>query len=439
LAVTRLEHDALGEREVPETVYWGIHTLRATENFPVSGRTVHPSWIRALAEVKLAAARANTDLGRIPAEAGSALQTAAAEVASGKLLDQFPVDALQGGAGTSLNMNMNEVLTNRALEVAGHPRGSYQVIHPIDHCNHSQSTNDTVPTALRIAAIRDVRLLAEELANLQQALQQKEKEFAGVMKLGRTELQDAVPMTLGQEFGAWAEAISRDRWRVHKAEERLRQVNLGGTAIGTGVGAERGYAPKVIEHLRKITGLGLARAENLLEATANNDVLVEVSGLLKACAANLAKLAADLRLLSSGPRGGFGEIRLPALQAGSSIMPGKVNPVMTEMMTQVAFQVMASDLAITLGAQAGQLQLNAFLPLMGDHLLRSLGVLTNAARLVRTRCIAGIAADQEQCLEHLDRSTARATALINKIGYEAATAMVRQELAEDDPARTKPE
>ncbi|HWI61229.1 MAG TPA: lyase family protein, partial [Symbiobacteriaceae bacterium] len=290
----RLEHDALGERQVPDGVYWGIHTLRAAENFPVTGRTVHPSWIRALAEVKLAAARANGDLGLIPGETTAALQAAAAEVAGGALVDQFPVDALQGGAGTSLNMNMNEVLTNRALELLGHERGRYDVIHPVDHANRSQSTNDTVPTALRIAAIRDVRALADELANLQTALQKKEQEFAGVAKLGRTELQDAVPMTVGQEFSAWAEAIARDRWRLYKAEERLRQINLGGTAIGTGVGAERGYAAKAVEHLRRITNLGLARAENLIEATSNNDVLVEVSGLMKACAANLAKLAADL-------------------------------------------------------------------------------------------------------------------------------------------------
>lgn len=431
----RIEHDALGERAVPGAVYWGIHTLRATENFPVTGRTVHPSWIRALAEVKLAANRANTELGLIPPEAGNALQAAAAEVAGGALSDQFPVDALQGGAGTSFNMNMNEVLTNRALELLGHGRGQYDVIHPIDHCNHSQSTNDTVPTALRIAAIRAVRTLADELANLQEALQKKEHEFAGVEKLGRTELQDAVPMTLGQEFAAWAEAIARDRWRIYKAEERLRQINLGGTAIGTGVGAERGYAARAVEHLRRITNLGLARAENLIEATSNNDVLVEVSGLLKACATNVAKLAADLRLLASGPRGGLGEIWLPARQAGSSIMPGKVNPVMSEMATQVAYQIMASDLAITLGAQGGQLQLNAFLPLMGDHLLRALESLTVACRLLRVHCIDGIVADEEQCRSHLEQSTARAAALVNKIGYEAATEMVKQQLDEDDPTK----
>ncbi|HEY3366621.1 MAG TPA: aspartate ammonia-lyase [Symbiobacteriaceae bacterium] len=428
--MTRLERDSLGERDVPATVYWGIHTLRAGENFPVTGVPVHPAWVRALAEVKLAAARANTDLGLLTPEAGHALQAAAAEVAAGALADQFPVDALQGGAGTSFNMNMNEVLANRALELLGQPRGSYGTIHPIDQVNRCQSTNDTVPTALRIAAIRLVRGLAAELANLQTALQAKETEFGGVAKLGRTEMQDAVPMTLGQEFGAWAEAVARDRWRMFKAEERLRQVNLGGTAIGTGVGAERGYSSRALEHLRRITGLGLARAENPVEATQNADLLVEVSGWLKACAASLAKLAADLRLLSSGPRGGLGEIRLPALQAGSSIMPGKVNPVIPEMLTQAAYQVMASDLAITLGAQAGQLELNAFLPLMGDHLLRSLTTLTSAVRLLRERCIDGIAADPERCRELLERSTAGAAALVPKIGYDAATEIVKEVLGE---------
>jgi aspartate ammonia-lyase len=292
-----------------------------------------------------------------------------------------------------------------------------------------------VPTALRIAAIRHVRFLAEELSTLQSALQRKETEFAGVAKLGRTELQDAVPMTLGQEFGAWAEAVARDRWRIYKAEERMRQVNLGGTAIGTGVSAERGYAARALEHLRRITNLGLARAENMVEATANADVLVEVSGLLKACATTLAKLAADLRLLASGPKGGLGEIRLPARQAGSSLMPGKVNPVMTELATQVAYQVMASDLAITLGAQGGQLQLNAFLPLMGDHLLRAMESLTRCARLLRMHCIDGIIADAERCREHLAESTAGAVALVNEIGYEAATQVVKAALDEADPNR----
>jgi aspartate ammonia-lyase len=429
----RVEQDSLGMREVPADVYWGIHTLRATENFPVSGRKVHPAWIQALAEVKLAAARANTELGLLPQDVGNAIQAAAAEVAGGQWLDQFPVDALQGGAGTSFNMNMNEVLANRALELLGRPRGDYGYVHPNDHVNRCQSTNDTVPTALRVAAIRLVRALADELAELQASLQRKEAAFAGVQKLGRTELQDAVPMTLGQEFSIWAEAIARDRWRLFKAEERLRQVNLGGTAIGTGVGAVRGYAARALEHLRRITGLGLARAENLVEATANTDLLVEVSGLLKACATNLAKLAADLRLLSSGPRGGLAEIRLPALQAGSSIMPGKINPVMTEMVTQVAYEVMASDMAVALAAQAGQLELNAFLPLMGDHLLRSLELLTRAARLLRTRCIEGIEADEARCRHHLERSTAHLTALVPELGYEAATRLAKERLAADPP------
>lgn len=422
----RIEHDALGERQIPDAVYWGVHTLRALENFPVTGRPVHQAWVRSMAEVKLAAAWVNTDLGVLESTLGHAIQAAAAEVAEGALADQFPVDALQGGAGTSLNMNMNEVLANRALELLAQPRGSYQRVHPIDHVNRCQSTNDTVPTALRIALIRQVRILAGELAELQGSLQRKEAEFAGVQKLGRTEMQDAVPMALGQEFGAWAEAVARDRWRLYKAEERLRQVNLGGTAIGTGVGAEQGYAAKALERLRHITGLGLARAENPVEATQNNDILVEVSGLLKVCACNLAKLSADLRLLSSGPRGGLGEIHLPALQAGSSIMPGKVNPVMTEMVTQTAYTVMASDLAITLGAQAGQLELNAFLPLMGDHLLQASELLSNAVRLLRARCVEGIMADPKRCKDLLEHSTAEAVALVPKIGYDAAARLVQE-------------
>lgn len=430
--MTRREHDALGERDLPSNVYWGIHTLRAVENFPITGRPVHPAWRRALAEVKLAAAMANTELGLLDHAVGTAIQTAAAEVAEGHLADQFPVDALQGGAGTSMNMNMNEVIANRALEILGIARGRYDIIHPIDHVNRCQSTNDTVPTALRVALIRLVRALSAEAAELQSALQSKEQEFAGIRKLGRTEMQDAVPMALGQEFGAWAEAVARDRWRLYKAEERLRQVNLGGTAIGTGVGAERGYAGKALEHLRRITGIGLARAENPIEATQNNDILVEVSGLLKACASNLAKLAADLRLLSSGPRGGIGEIRLPALQAGSSIMPGKVNPVMTEMVTQVAYQAMAADMAVTLGVQAGQLELNAFLPMIGDNLLTMTEMLTNAMRQLRTRCITGIAADAERCRENLEHSTADAAALVPKLGYEAATRLVQERMRAHD-------
>ncbi|MFO7173461.1 MAG: aspartate ammonia-lyase [Bacillota bacterium] len=426
----RVERDALGEREVPAEVYWGIHTLRALENFPLTGRPVHPAWVRALAEVKLAAARANTELGLLDPEVGRAIAAAAAEVAAGALADQFPVDALQGGAGTSFNMNMNEVLANRALELLGEPRGRYDRIHPIEHVNRCQSTNDTVPTALRIAAIRLVRRLTEDLAELQTAFQAKEAAFAGIQKLGRTQLQDALPMTLGQEFGAWAEGIARSRRRLEDAEDRLRVVNLGGTAIGTGVGAAPGFAARALHHLREVTGLPLARAENLVDATQNTDVLAEVSGLLKACAAGLVKIAFDLRLLSSGPRGGLGEIRLPAVQAGSSIMPGKVNPVIPEAVTQVAYQVMAADTAITLAAQAGQLELNPFLPLIGDSLLRSLEALSAAVRIFRVRCVEGIEADPEQCRRHLERSAAPEAALVGEIGYEAALERVRAKLSQ---------
>lgn len=421
----RIEHDLLGERQVPQDAYWGIHTLRACENFPVSGQKVHPELIRAMAAVKKASARANEATGRLSPAISRAIQAACDEISSGHLADQFIVDALQGGAGTSTNMNVNEVVANRAIEILGGRKGDYSVVHPLDHVNCSQSTNDVYPTALRIAAIRLLHPLAEALARLQSAFQSKEAEFAGVIKMGRTEMQDAVPVTLGQEFSAYAEAIARDRWRLYKVEERLRQVNLGGTAVGTGINADPRYIFLVVEKLREITKLGLARSENLIDCTQNADVFVEVSGLLKACAASLAKISADLRLMSSGPRTGFGEIRLPELQAGSSIMPGKVNPVMTEMVTQVAFQVMASDLAITLAAQAGQLELNAMMPLIAHHLLGSMELLRRAADLLRERCVEGITANRDRCLELVERSFGMVTALVPRIGYEAASAMAR--------------
>ncbi|MGQ9698676.1 MAG: aspartate ammonia-lyase, partial [Armatimonadota bacterium] len=357
----RTEHDLLGSRQVPAEVYWGIHTLRAVENFPLSGQRVHPELIKAVGCVKQACALTHMHVGTLPEDIGKVIAQAAAEVAQGMWYDQFPVDALQGGAGTSTNMNANEVIANRALELLGEPKGNYQRIHPNDHVNLGQSTNDVYPTALRIAAIRLLKNAAEALARLQQALQEKEAEFAGILKVGRTEMQDAVPITLGQEFAAWAQAVARDWWRLYKAEERLRQVNLGGTAVGTGLGADPAYIYSVVDTLRELSGLNLARAENCMDVTQNADVFVEVSGFVKTAAVNLAKIAADLRLLSSGPRAGLGEIRLPELQAGSSIMPGKVNPVATEAVTQAAYQIIACDTAITLAAQAGQLELNAFL------------------------------------------------------------------------------
>ncbi|MGE5675015.1 MAG: aspartate ammonia-lyase, partial [Mycobacterium leprae] len=391
--------------------------------------------IRAMADVKQAACRANVTLGLLPAPIGAAIDQAAGEIAGGALADHFIVDALQGGAGTSTNMNVNEVIANRAVEILGGTKGDYSLVHPLNHVNLSQSTNDVYPTALRVAAIRLLSPLSQAIAELQAAFQQKEAEFAGIVKMGRTELQDAVPVTLGQEFSAFAEAFARDRWRLYKVEERLRQVNLGGTAVGTGLNADRRYAPLVVEQLRAITKLGLARSENLIDGTQNADVFAEVSGLLKASAVNLAKVAADLRLMASGPRTGFGEIRLPALQAGSSIMPGKVNPVMTEMASQVAYQVMAADLAITMAAQAGQLELNALLPLIAHHLLSSLAIMRNAVTLLAQRCVAGIEADADRCRLQLDQSFGMITALVPRLGYEKASELAKEALRAGRTAR----
>ncbi len=431
----RTEADFLGEKAVPASAYYGIHTARALENFAVSRQTIHPELIRAIATVKQAAAEMNLHLGLLDPEIGSAIFQAAGEIAEGRFADQFPLDALQGGAGTSTNMNVNEVIANRACELLGNQKGNYALVHPLDHVNLSQSTNDVYPTALRIAAIRLLQYLSEACAQLQGALQKKEAEFAGVLKLGRTEMQDAVPVTLGQEFAAWAEAIARDRWRLYKVEERLREVNLGGTAVGTGLNAERKYVFGVVERLRSLTGIGLARDENMIDTTQNADVFVEVSGLLKACAVTLLKISNDLRLLSSGPRGGFGEIRLPDLQAGSSIMPGKVNPVMPEMLAQVAYQTIARDLAITLAAQGGQLELNAFLPLVAANLLPAREELTGAMRLFAERCISGIEANTERCRFHLENSVALVTALAPLIGYDRAAALAKQALQADSSVK----
>jgi aspartate ammonia-lyase len=426
----RIERDYLGELPIPVDAYYGIHTVRAVQNFPVSGLRVPGEFIGALAEVKQACALANIRSNLIENNIGQAIVEAAKEVASGKLHDQFIVDAFQGGAGTSTNMNMNEVLANRAIELLGGSKGEYYLVNPLDHVNLSQSTNDVYPTALKIAAIRLVINLSEAIAQLQGAFQEKEALFAGVLKLGRTEMQDAVPVTLGQEFGAFAEAVARDRWRLFKVEERLRQVNLGGTAIGTGLNAEREYIYAAIEEIQSITGLGIARAENSVDITQNADVFVEVSGLVKAAAVNLAKIASDLRLLSSGPGGGLAEISLPQLQAGSSIMPNKVNPVIPEMVSQVSFQVISFDQAITLAAFSGQLELNAFLPLITFNLLTSLKLLINCVTLFRTHCVTGIKPNPERCHRWLEESLCLATALAPYIGYDKA-AELSKKAAED--------
>jgi aspartate ammonia-lyase len=422
----RIEHDFLGDMEIPKDVYYGIHTQRAVKNFPISGYKIPDEFIRALAEVKQACTLANMHESLIESNIGQAIVRAAQEIAEGKFADQFVVDAFQGGAGTSTNMNMNEVIANRAIELLGGTKGDYSLVDPLGHVNLSQSTNDVYPTALKVAAIRLVITLSEAIAKLQGALQAKERDFADILKLGRTEMQDAVPITLGQEFGAYAEAFARDRWRLFKVEERLRQVNLGGTAIGTGLNAARDYIYAAVEELQNITGLGVARAENMVDVTQNADIFAEVSGLIKAAAVNLAKVASDLRLLSMGPRGGLAEITLPQLQEGSSIMPDKVNPVITEMATEVAYQIMGFDQAITLAAFSGQLELNAFLPLIAFNILTGIKLLTNAVTVFRTHCIEGIRANPERCSMWLEDSLCLTTALAPYIGHDKAGELSRK-------------
>jgi aspartate ammonia-lyase len=417
---TRRETDLLGARDVPGDALWGIHTLRAVENFPLAGRAVHRRLVHAFGAVKLAAARTNHELGRWDDATFAAIEAACQEMIAGRLDEHVIVDALQGGAGTSTNMNVNEVLANRALQILGQPLGDYEAVNPHDDINLHQSTNDTYPTALRVAAIFALHDLEQKVVSLVEAFQAKEKKFAGVVKIGRTELQDAVLLTLGREMGAYADAIARDRWRISKCEERLRVVNLGGTAVGTGLGAPRQYIFRVVENLRQITGLGLARSENLIEATQNADAFVEVSGILRALAANLLKIANDLRLLSSGPCAGLGEIHLPARQAGSSIMPGKVNPVVPEAVAQAAIAVAGYDAMIFQAVGGGNLELSQFLPLVADSLLTSLDLLTNACDVFARHCVAGIEADESRCRRNVCNSTALLTALVDTIGYAAA-------------------
>jgi aspartate ammonia-lyase len=431
----RVERDTLGEREVPAGALYGIHTQRALENFDVSGRCVRLELIRAIVTVKKACALTHKELEALPPDVADALVAACDDVLAGRHDDAFVTDALQGGAGTSTNMNVNEVLANLALLKLGGSPGDTARVSPLDHVNRGQSTNDVYPSALRIAAIARVRELAGALARLQEALQKKEQAFAEIRKLGRTQLMDAAPVTLGETFGAYAQAIARDRWRIYKVEERLRQINLGGTAVGTGAAADRRYVFRVTELLRELTGYGLARAEYPMDLTQNNDVFVEVSGLLKACAVNLLKISNDLRLLASGPKGGIGEIRLEPRQVGSSIMPGKINPVIAECVAQCAMRTVANDAALTLAAASGQLELNAFMPLIADALLDSLALLVRAVERFRAACIDTLEADRETCARHLHASTAPALLLVPLLGYDAAAGLAEETLASGQSIR----
>lgn len=418
----RVERDALGEREISKDALYGIHTLRALENFPLARRPVHAELVEAYGTVKLACALTNRDLGVWEGDdsKAEAIERACREMAAGELTEHVLVDRLQGGAGTSTNMNVNEVLANRALQIMGLEPGRYDRVSPLDDLNLHQSTNDTYPTALRLAAIVALHRLEDRLVALQEAFQTLEQRFAHVVKVARTEMQDAVLTTLGREMGAYAEAIGRDRWRIYKCEERLRVVNLGGTAVGTGLAAPRRYIFRVVDTLRDITGIGFARAENLVDATQNADVFVEVSGMLKACAATLLKISGDLRLLSSGPEAGLAEIRLPQRQMGSSMMPGKVNPVIPEAVSQAAMLVMGHDAALTMACAAGNLELNPFLPLVACCLLESIELLERSCDALRRYCVQGIEADEARCRRHVDAATATVTALLPALGYEQA-------------------
>jgi aspartate ammonia-lyase len=427
----RTEKDLLGTMDIPADALYGIHTARAIKNFPLSGRKINNALIKAYAQVKLACAMTNHELKYIDSAKFAVIEQACREMANGELDEHVVVDALQGGAGTSTNMNVNEVIANRAILLLGGTPGEYEKVHPIDDINLHQSTNDTYPTALKVASITRLKELEISLIKLLESFQKKEKEFAQIVKVGRTQMQDAVLTTLGKEMGAYAEAIGRDRWRIFKCEERLRVINLGGTAIGTGVTAPRQYIFKATENLKKLTGMGLARAENLIEATQNNDEFVEVSGILNASAANLMKIAGDLRFLSSGPDAGIGEINLPARQAGSSLMPGKVNPVIPEAVTQVAMTVISNNNTISNAVGMGNLELNPFLPIVADKLLESLQLLTDVSAIFADLCIDGITVNKENCEKNLRNSTAAVTVLIGKIGYEKAQKIVQLSIEEN--------
>jgi aspartate ammonia-lyase len=419
----RREHDLLGEMDIPDTAYWGVHTARAVENFPISGLTIahYPDLIIALASIKQAAARANRDLGALSAERADAIVSACEEIIGGALLDQFVVDVIQGGAGTSTNMNANEVIANRALELMGHARGDYAHLHPNEHVNLCQSTNDVYPTAVKLAVIAAIARLRSAMEALAASFERKAREFDSIVKIGRTQLQDAVPMTLGQEFRAFAVMLGEDTERLREAALLLHEINLGATAIGTGINAVPGYAGAVRDHLNAITGLSLVTASNLVEATQDAGAFVQMSGVLKRVAVKLSKTCNDLRLLSSGPRGGFGEIELPPVQAGSSIMPGKVNPVIPEVVNQVAFAIIGQDVTVSFAAEAGQLQLNAFEPIIALSLLRGLTQMRNAIAVLDTRCVQGIVANEKRLAQIVEDSLALVTALNPVIGYEKAT------------------
>lgn len=431
----RIERDPLGEKEVPDWAYYGVQTARAVENFPISGVGPGTEFIRATALIKKAAALANMDVRKLDRRRGKAIAQAAGEVVDGKWHDHFVVDVFQAGAGTSHNMNANEVIANRAIELLGGKKGDYSIVHPNDHVNMSQSTNDVFPTAMRIAAIFAIENLMPVLQGLEQALGEKGRGFDGIIKSGRTHLQDAVPIRLGQEFTGYAVAVNRARSEIRCEADRLLELGIGGSAVGTGINTHPDYRGRVIHHLCQLTGLPFTGAANLFASMQSMGDFVSSSGKLKMLAVELIRIANDLRLLSSGPRTGFAEIRLPAVQPGSSIMPGKVNPVMAEVLDMVGFQVIGNDTAITVAAQAGQMELNVMMPVINHNLLQSIRLLTNVVRVFTERCVKGIAADEGRCRELAERTLALATILNPVIGYEAAAQLAKEALAANGSIR----
>ncbi|GAA6514538.1 aspartate ammonia-lyase [Merdimmobilis hominis] len=422
----RTESDSIGSKQIPAEAYYGVQSLRGAENFHITGAKLHPEFINSLAAIKKASALNNLAVGELDKSICDAICQACDEIMAGQFHDQFICDAIQGGAGTTANMNANEVIANRAIEILGGTKGDYSVVHPNDHVNRAQSTNDVIPTAGKITTIKLLQAAVKELQRLEKSLAAKEKEFDSVVKMGRTQMQDAVPIRLGQEFGAYRSVVARDLKRFSELMPYLYSINMGGTAIGTCLNANRGYVGHIAVTLGEITGLPLVKADDLVDATQHVDVFAQVSGVLRTCALSLSKMANDLRLMSSGPRTGFGEINLPAKQNGSSIMPGKVNPVIPEVMSQVAFNIIGNDVAITMAAEGGQLELNAFEPVIYYNLFESIMTLTNGVNTFIDNCIDGITANEKHCADLVHGSVGIITAICPKVGYQLAASIAKE-------------
>ena len=422
----RLEHDSIGEKKVPADAYYGVQTLRAAENFHITGLLMHPEMIISIAQIKKAAAITNFEAGRLDKKRAGAIVKACEEIIDGKLLDQFIVDPIQGGAGTSLNMNANEVIANRAIEILGGKKGDYSIINPNDHVNYGQSTNDVFPSCGRMTAMKLLDKAKKELERLHETLMHKSEEFDNVIKMGRTQLQDAVPIRLGQEFHAYGSAIQRDIRRFENARHEMGALNIGGTAIGTGLNADVQYFQKVVQNIALVSGLDLYQSFDLIDATQNLDGYASVSGTVKTCAINLSKMSNDLRLMSSGPRAGLGEINLPPKQNGSSIMPGKVNPVIPEVVNQVAFNIIGNDMTIAMATEAGQLELNAFEPIIFYNLFQSIETLSYAVHTLVDNCISGITANVDKCRDEVLGSVGIITAICPHVGYEKAAILAKE-------------